>query len=179
MWSRTPACGLPEPDKTLLRFDLQWDADTLKALIAHGVETCLRRGDECKDLVNRRLFGARPWRYGRWCIEMALAAEEGKATAFYLQELLDCVMDVSRADGLTVKEARERLAADQVLMNQFDEMEARRSRVETGAERGTAPGSATDTEPTADTEEQRAWQGANCGAGVGVARGERRAATAP
>ena len=147
-----PGLRLPEWQTGSIRFDLQWDADRLKALIAHGVETCLRRGDECKDLVDRRLFGARPWKYGRWCLEMALAAEEGEAAAFYLQELLDCVMGGGRADGLTVEEARVRLAADEALMNQFDGMVARRSRVETRTERSTAPESA------GDTAKQRTWQ---------------------
>ena len=153
-----PGLRLPEGETVHVRFALKWNADTLKALIAHGVEACLRRGDECKELVDRRLFGARPWGYGRWCLEKALAAEEGKAAAFYLQELLDCVMDGARADGLIVTEVRGRLAADEALMNQFDEMVARRSRVETLTERRPAPESATDMEPAGDTAEQWIWQ---------------------
>ena len=147
-----PGLRLPEGDIIHVRFQLEWNADTLKALIAYGVEASLRRGDECKELVDRRLFGARPWGYGRWCLEMALAAEEGKAAAFYLQELLDCVTDGKRADGLTVNEARGRLAADEVSMNQFDEMVAHRTRVETRTELRTAPESA------GDTAEQQTWQ---------------------
>ncbi len=153
-----PGLRLPGSETVLVRFDLEWNSDALKALIAHGVVTCLRRGDDCTDLVDRRLFGARPRGYGRWCLEMALAAEEDKAASFYLQELLDCVMDRGRADGLTVNDARERLAADEVLMNQFDEMVARRSRVETGKERWTAPESAADMKSAEDTAEQRTWQ---------------------
>ncbi len=153
-----PSLRLPERDQILLRFDLEWDADTLTALIAHGVEACLRRGEECKDLVDRRMFGARPWRYGRWCLAMALAAEEGEAAAFYLQELLDCVMGGGRADGLTVEGARGSLAADEALINQFDEMVARRSRVETRTERRTTSESPTDLASAGDTAEQRAWQ---------------------
>ena len=150
--------GLPDWKAGSIRFDLEWNADALKELIAHGVKTCLRRGDECKDLVDRRLFGARPRGYGRWCLEMACAAEEDKEVAFYLQELLDCVMDGTHADGLTVEQARVRLAADEVLMNQFDEMVARRSRADTRTERRTASESAMGMESGEDTAEQRAWQ---------------------
>ena len=153
-----PDLPLPKGETIHVRFGLEWNEDTLKALIAHGVETCLRRGDECKELVDRRLFGARPWRYGRWCLEMAFAAEESKAAAFYLQELLACVMDGARADGLTLREARERLAADEALMNRFDEMEARRSRVETRTGRWTASEPAAEMESSEDTAEQRTWQ---------------------
>ena len=153
-----PGLRLPEGEVVHVRFQLKWSEDTLKALIAHGVETCLHRGDECKELVDRHLFGARPWRYGWWCLEMALAAEEGKAATFYLKELLDCVMDGARADGLTLGEARERLAADEALMNRFDEMGARRSGVETRTGHWTASEPATDMESAEDTAEQRTWQ---------------------
>ncbi len=85
---------------------------------------------------------------------MALAAAEGNAASFYLQELLDCLMDEARADGLTVEGARTGLAADEALVNQFDEMVERRSRVETR----TAPAAAADTESPGDTVEQQAWQ---------------------
>ena len=153
-----PGLRLPESEAGRLRFELEWNADTLKDLITHGVETCLRRGDECEDLVDRRLFGARPWGYGRWCLQMALDAEEGKAASFYLQELVDCVMAGARADGLTVDETRGRLVMDEVLLKQFDEMVARRSRVETGTEPRPVPESATDMESAEDTAEQRTWQ---------------------
>ena len=152
-----PGLRLPERDKAFLRFNLEWDVDMLKVLIAHGVKTCLSRGDECKDLVALRLFGARPWRYGRWCLEMAVAAKEGKAASFYLQELLDCVVDESRADGLTLEEARMRLAPDEVLLNQFDGMVDIRSGVETRTESRTSQ-SARDIVPEGDTAEQRVWQ---------------------
>ena len=147
-----PGLRRPDRDKSSLRFDLEWNADSLKALIAHGVETCLRRGEECFDLVDRCLFGARPWRYGRWCLEMALAAKEGKAASFYLRELFDCVMDGARADGMTVDGARTGLAANKALVNQFNEMVERQTHVETRMRSWTTP------ESSADTEEQRDWQ---------------------
>ena len=154
-----PDLRLPQWQAGSIRFDLLWDAEKLQDLISHGVETCLRRGDECKDLVDQRLFGARPLRgYGRWCLEMALTADDGKATSFYLQELLDCVMDEARADGLTTEGTRARLAANGELMNQFDEMVARRSRVESHTARRTASESATVMESAQDTAEHRTWQ---------------------
>ena len=153
-----PDLRLSEGETVHVRIELEWNTDTLKELIAHGVNTCLRRDEECKDLVNRCLFGARPRGHGRWCLEMALAAEENKAAAFYLQELLDCVMDGFRAEGLTVNEARRHLAVDEVLMNQFDEMVARRSHVEIQADRWTASEPAAEMESSEDTAEQRTWQ---------------------
>ena len=149
-----PGLRFSEGQTIGIRFDLAWNADELKALIAYGVETCLRRGEDFGGLVDRRLFGARPWEYGRWCLEMALAAKEVKASSFYLVELRDCVIDGERAGGLTVEGARAGLAANQALVNEFDETVARRSRVEIGAE----PRSAAGTELAEDTQEQRVWQ---------------------
>ena len=143
---------LPERDKTLLRFDLEWNADTLKALIAHGVETCLRRGEECAGLVDRRLFGARPFEYARWCLEMALGAGDHRVASFYLRELLDCVMGGTRAGGMTIEGARAGLAEDESLLNEFDEIVCQRAGTENRAER------LTTQESSADTDEQRAWQ---------------------
>lgn len=137
-----------------IRSYLAGNAEALKALIAHGVERCLHMGEDCTGLVDRRLLGARPWGYGRWCLEMALAAEEGKAASFYLQELLDCVMDGERADGLTEEGVRAGLAANEALVNEFEEMVARRSGVETWME----PRSVAGTEPAEDTPEHQVWQ---------------------
>ena len=153
-----PGLRMSEGQTVSIRFDLGWDAESLKALIAHGVETCIRTGEECKDLVDRRLFGARPWRYGRWCLDMALAAGGGKAASFYVQELINCVEGGSRADGLTLEGVRAGLAGDGALMDQFDEMVARGSFGEARTEGSPAPGSAADIALAADTAEQRIWQ---------------------
>ena len=151
-----PGLRLPDWRKGSIRSDLEWDADTLKELIAHSVETCLRRGDDCKDLVDRSLFGARPRRkYGQWCLDMALVAEESKVAAFYVQELVDCVTDGIRADGLTAEAARGLMAADEALMNQFDETVAHRSRIEASRNRSTTLESPTDMESAEDAAEQR------------------------
>ena len=117
-----PALRLPESDRISPRFDLEWNREALNDLIVYGVETCLRTGEDCMGLVDRRLFGAGPFDYGRWCLEMAIGAEHGKAASFYLRELLDCINDGSGADGLTVEGAAVALAADQSLLKLFAQM---------------------------------------------------------
>ena len=131
-----PGLRGPESQTSSIRWDLEWNADKLKALIAHGVETCLRRGDDCRDLVDRRLFGARPFGYAKWCLEMALATGEGEAASFYLDEVGDCVTGEARADGLTVEEACGHLAGNEVLLRQFNEMMARRQAQRPGPNAG-------------------------------------------
>ena len=64
-----PDLRVPEGEQASIRFDLEWNSDALKALIAHGVEVCQRRGEECGDFVDRRLLGARPFGYGPWCLK--------------------------------------------------------------------------------------------------------------
>ena len=149
-----PGLRFSQTQVDLIRFSLRRDSDGLKSLIAHGVETCLRRGEDCMGLVDRYLFGTRPWKYGRWCVEMALAAKEDEASVFYLQELLDCLMDGEYTDGLTVEGARVDLAANEALVSKFDEMVTRRSHVESVTESWSVAG----TEPAEDTPEQRVWQ---------------------
>ena len=154
-----PGLRLPERDKSLLRFDLEWDSDALKALIDHGVETCLHKGEDCANLIETRLFGARPrLGYGKWCLEMALAAEERKAASFYLHELHGCAIEGGRANGLTLEGVRVSLAANENLLKQFDEIVERRSRVDHQADRRTSTDLTKDTESPEDTEVQRAWQ---------------------
>ena len=121
----------------ILRSRLEWDAEALKALIAHAVDTCLASGEDCADVVDRRLFGARPFRYGHWCMEEALAAGDPEAASFYLRELFDCVTDGRLASGLTVEDARADLAADEALLRQFDRMSEHPTGPESRPEDGT------------------------------------------
>ena len=115
-------CDVLDGDVTSLRFGLEWDAEALKALIAYAVETCVAGGKDCADVVDRRLLGARPFGYGRWCVEMARAATDPRAASFYLRELHDCVTDGRRADGLSVENARACLAGNEALLREFDGM---------------------------------------------------------
>ena len=145
-----PGLRLPERDKTLLRFDLEWTEDTLQALIAYGVETCLARGEECVGLVDRRLFGARPFGYARWCVERALAAVDPRAASFYVRELVECLTNGTRSGRMTVEDARAGLAGDESLVNLFDEMR------DGGA--GPVNQAKRLTSAPADTAEQKACQ---------------------
>ena len=124
-------------DIAIVRSHLGWDAEALKALIIHAVETCLASGEDCANVVDRLLFGARPFRYGHWCMDKALAAGEPEAASFYLRELFDCVTDGRRASGLTVEGARADLAADEALLRQFDRMSERPTGPESRPEDGT------------------------------------------
>ena len=137
---------LLERDIASLKFSLQWDAEALKALISHAVETCLASSEDCADVVDRRLFGARPFHYGHWCMEKALAAGEPKAASFYLRELFDCVRDERRASGLTVEGARAGLATDEALLRQFDQMSGRLAEPESRPGHGKSPESPDEAE---------------------------------
>ena len=154
-----PGLAVPQRKRAGVKFDLEWNMDALKALIAHGVKKCVYKGEECHDLVDRRLFGARPRvGYGKWCLEMALTAETGTASSLYLGELLHCVIDGTHAGGLTMESARAGLAANELLLNEFNEIAERQASIESNGECRTATGSVRVTESVRDTEEQRAWR---------------------
>ena len=140
---------LLDRDIARIRFDLEWDSLALKALIAHAVETCLAGGEDCADVVDRRLFGARPFRYGRWCAEMARTARAPQAASFYLRELHGCVTDGRRADGLTVESAHACLAGEEALLREFDRMSERAVVPESRHQAGKSQ------ESTDGTEEER------------------------
>ena len=121
-----PGLGLPEWERRLVGFDLRWNEDALKALIARGVERSLENGEDCSGLVDRQLFGARPFDYGPWCLEMALGVEDGRVASFYLGELLDSVAEGSGTRGLTVESVRAELADNEPLLNRFEAVVRRR-----------------------------------------------------
>ena len=118
-------CRVLERDIARLRFNLEWDEKALNGLIAYAVEKCLASGEDCADVIDRRLFGARPLRYGRWCMQMARAAEDPRAASFYLGELHGCVTNGRKADGLTVESVRSCLAADETLLTEFERLSER------------------------------------------------------
>ena len=132
-------CRVLDRDILILRFGLEWDAEALKALIAYAVETCLASGKDCADVVDRRLFGARPFRYGHWCIHKALAAGEPETASFYLRELVDCVRNGRRASGLTVEGARAGLARGETMLRQFDKIFERAVGSKSRLKDGTSP----------------------------------------
>ena len=70
-------------------------------------------------------WGLAPFRYARWCVEMARAARNPLTAPFFLRELHSCVTDGRRADGLTIEGARACLSGDEDLLRQFDRMSER------------------------------------------------------
>ena len=143
---------MSEANKVQVRAYLEWNSEALKELISYGIETCLRTCDDCMGLIDRRLFGARPFDYGRWCLEMVLDAEDGRAASFYLRELIDCIDEGSRTGGLTVEAVRAALAADDSLLQRFDEMGSPSVSRVIQLEHVEIP------ESPVDTEDQKAWQ---------------------
>ena len=103
---------------------LEWNEDVLKSLITHAVELCVESREDLSNLIDRRLLGARPLRYGHWCLQQVLSAENPTVSSFFLRELFDCVMDGRRADGLTIGGIRTVLADKESLLNQFDQWSA-------------------------------------------------------
>ena len=112
---------LLEGDIAVLRIGLLWNELTLKALIAYGVNECINRGKVCTGLVDRHLFGARPFDYGPWCVDQALAASgRPDAESFYLGELVHCLTGGEGAHGLTVEQARAALSSNKSLLRRFN-----------------------------------------------------------
>ena len=126
-----PGLAVPEWERHSIGFDLRWNADTLKALIVMGVERCVESGEDCAGLVDRRLFGARPFDYAPWCLEMALGVRDERAATFYLGELFDSMADGSVGRGLTVAGVRAVLAGNEPLLRRFDDIASRRAGTET------------------------------------------------
>ena len=149
-----PGIRAPESLTTALRFGLEWNADKLKELTADGVKRCLATADafQCMGIIARHLFGARPFDYGPWCLEEAVAAQDERAAAFYLGEVLTCVADQWNAGGLTVDNVRQRLGDNASLLALFDQgIEQKDSRVRQMA-------IARKHESRNDTDDQLAWQ---------------------
>ena len=115
-------------DTVSLQLGLLRNRETLKTLIAHGVAECIARGEACTGLVDRELFGARPFDYGPWCVNQALAASgQPEAGSFYLSELVHCLTGGEGAHGLTVEKARAALSPDKSLLDRFNQILERRA----------------------------------------------------
>ena len=141
-----PELGVAEWERSIIGFDHRWNADALKALIPRAVERCLESGEDCAGLVDGRLFGALPFDYAPWCLEMALlGARDERAGSFYVEELFDSVQSGGGRRGLTVAGAREALAGNVGLVKRFEDM-ARRGGAREPA-RSEARGRAAGREP--------------------------------
>lgn len=101
---------------------LEWHEELLKDLIAYAVGKCVAGGEDCTDVIERRVGGVRPFRYARWCLEKALTADSPEAAAFYLSELCECVAVGRRPGGLTIKSVRSALAGNASLLEEFERM---------------------------------------------------------
>ena len=112
-----------QPDLIGLRFRLEYHRDKLKELIAYGVERCACAEDitSCMRSMERVLFGARPFDFGPWCLDRALSATTERAASIYVWLLAESLMQRHHAAGLTLEEARERLIAQPLLVELFDE----------------------------------------------------------
>ena len=146
--------GAPDSLTNSIAFQLQWNRDKLKELIAFAVDTCLTHYDlrPCRALVRDWLFGSVPFDYGPWSLEKALSATDARVAAFYLGELVECVSEGSYSGGLTIERVRARLAGDVALLKLMDE------RLHQLEESPPQDAGAHSDEPPVDTAEQIAWQ---------------------
>ena len=118
---------VPESALTGISFELERHRDKLKELIAYGVERCACAEDiaSCMRSMERTLFGARPFDFGRWCLDRALSATIDRVASLYVCLLADCLARRRYAAGLAPEQARQHLAAQPLLVELFDErMEA-------------------------------------------------------
>ena len=114
--------GVPESLTVGIKFRLEWNRDKLKDLVAYSVETCLKDGypSQCATLVNGWLFGARPFDYGPWCLEMASSESDRHVAEFYLTEALACVSDGKHSSDLTIEKMRAKLSGNAALLKLLD-----------------------------------------------------------
>ena len=121
--SSQPAMHIPESSSRGIGVRLEWHKQKLKELIAYGVEKCSCAADitSCMRLLERCLFGARPFDYGAWCLDRALSATTERAASIYVCLLADCLVKEGRVAGLTPEAARLRLGSRPVLVELFDE----------------------------------------------------------
>lgn len=122
-----PGLGVPEWETTSISSYLSWNADALKDLIALAVQKCLESGQDCAAVIDRRLFGARPFDYAPWCLEMVLGARDERAASFYIGELLDMLEDGRGRRVPSVASARAALAGNGTLLKRFDDIVRRRA----------------------------------------------------
>ncbi len=130
----------------------------LKTIIDVGVGQSVRSGDfrRCMYAVEDRLFGAKTPDYGSWCLDRAIAAEDGDAAAWFMSEVARC-LNQRIHDGDLSREAVERkLAGNTYLLNLFHkewaEFEGFRAGVGEWRKRYEL------TEQTRDAQIRRDWQ---------------------
>ena len=135
-------------------FWLGREQEVLKRLITHGVDTCAESENfwECMRLVERRLFGERPWDFAPWCLDQALKASNRNAAYYYIDQVAERVFSGQSAAGLTCEIVRERISGNADLIAFFDQ---KISNLESPSQQATG---AWHPEATEDTQAQREWQ---------------------
>lgn len=116
-----PGLGVAASRLASLRSRLEWKEDVLKDLISYALGKCIENGEDCSNLIDQRLLGARPLRYAPWCLEMALSAESSTGALFYLRELFECLVDGRHTDRLTIEDVRDALRKNESLLQQFNQ----------------------------------------------------------
>ena len=149
-----PELRAPESQFIEVRSWLMREREELRRLIVHGVNTCSESENfgECMRLVERRLFGARPWDFATWCLEQALIATNKNAAHYYINQVAECVFSGQGAARLTREIVRERISGNADLLAFFDQ---KISNLESPAPQAT---DARRHEATEDTQDQREWQ---------------------
>ena len=149
-----PKLRAPKSQFYGVRFWLHCEKEVLKKLIVHGVDACSGSENfwECMRLVERRLFGARPWDFATWCLDQALTASDRNATRYYTARVAECLSSGQGAARLTGEIVRERIAGDADLLTFFDQ---KMSDLESPALPTTQ---ARHYEAMEDTQGQHAWQ---------------------
>lgn len=146
-----PELNVSESQRIEVRFRLEWKQEVLKRLIAHGVDTCSDSENfwECIHLVERSLFGARPWDFATWCLDQALIATDKNAAHYYIDQVAERVFSGQDAAGLTSETVRGRIFGNADLMAFFDQ---KISDLESPSPQAT---DAQRPEATEDTQDQR------------------------
>ena len=149
-----PELRAPESQFIEVRFWLGRKREVLKRLTAHGVDTCSGSENfwECMRLVERRLFGERPWDFATWCLDQALIATDRNAAHYYMDQVAECVFSGQGAGRLTGEIVRERIAGNTDLLAFFDQ---KISLLESPAPKPTGVQCPRRAE---DTQDQRQWQ---------------------
>ena len=129
--------------------------ELLKKLINLGVESCSKSGNfrNCISLVERCLFGVRPWDFAPWCLDQAIATENKNSALYYMSQVAEYVVNRGQNNARLSREAvQERIAGNTDLLTFF---ERRVSELEDPAFQETC---VEYDEPLQDTQDQVAWQ---------------------
>ncbi len=95
---------------------------TMKEIIELGLKRCVGSEDfrQCVYAVECRLFGAtRPPDFGSWCLDRAMAAEDGGAATWFIAEVARGLNLRSHDEGISREAVERRLVGNTYLLNLF------------------------------------------------------------